>query len=154
MHSMIFIKVQIEECWHYIVIWDKFEFVKFKRKFYRNRIRKSNGRKNKNSFIGNQYKNSVDDKDYFIDMLFYHTKLHCYIVVELKNTEYKPEYAGKLNFYLSAVDDLIKTDSDNPTIGIILCRETIHKFIEWICVNFDIGIGDTLIRDFERETRT
>lgn len=68
------------------------------------------------SFIGNQYKISIDDKDYFIDMLFYHTKLHCYIVVELKNTEYKQEYAGKLNFYLSAVDDLIKTDSDNPTI--------------------------------------
>ena len=76
------------------------------------------------SFVGNQYKISVDDKDYFIDLLFYHTKLHCYIVVELKNTEYKPEYAGKLNFYLSAVDDLVKTDADNPTIGILLCSET------------------------------
>ncbi len=58
------------------------------------------------SFVGNQYKLEVGNKEYFIDMLFYHTKLHCYIVVELKNTEFKPEYAGKVNFYLSAVDDL------------------------------------------------
>lgn len=95
------------------------------------------------SFIGNQYKISVDDKDYFIDMLFYHTKLHCYIVVELKNTEYKPEYAGKLNFYLSAVDDLIKTDSDNPTIGIILCREKMKFSVEYSLrdINKPIGVS-------------
>ena len=61
------------------------------------------------SFVGNQYRIEVDGDEYFIDMLFYHTKLHCYIVVELKNTQYKPEYAGKLNFYLSAVDDLLKS---------------------------------------------
>ena len=95
------------------------------------------------SFIGNQYKISVDDKDYFIDMLFYHTKLHCYIVVELKNTEYKPEYAGKLNFYLSAVDDLIKTESDNPTIGIILCREKTKFSVEYSLrdINKPIGVS-------------
>ena len=57
------------------------------------------------SFIGNQYKIEVANKEYFIDLLFYHTKLHCYIIVELKNTEFKPEYAGKVNFYLSAIDD-------------------------------------------------
>ena len=95
------------------------------------------------SFVGNQYKISVDDKDYFIDMLFYHTKLHCYIVVELKNTEYKPEYAGKLNFYLSAVDDLIKTESDNPTIGIILCREKTRFSVEYSLrdINKPIGVS-------------
>ena len=95
------------------------------------------------SFIGNQYKISVDDKDYFIDMLFYHTKLHCYIVVELKNTEYRPEYAGKLNFYLSAVDDLIKTESDNPTIGIILCREKTKFSVEYSLrdINKPIGVS-------------
>jgi predicted nuclease of restriction endonuclease-like (RecB) superfamily len=71
------------------------------------------------SFVGNQYRLEVDGDEYFIDLLFYHTKLHCYIVVELKNTAYKPEYAGKLNFYLSAVDDLVKTEYDNPSIGII-----------------------------------
>ena len=95
------------------------------------------------SFIGNQYKISVDDKDYFIDMLFYHTKLHCYIVVELKNTEYRPEYAGKLNFYLSAVDDLIKTESDNSTIGIILCREKTKFSVEYSLrdINKPIGVS-------------
>lgn len=95
------------------------------------------------SFVGNQYKISVDDKDYFIDLLFYHTKLHCYIVVELKNTEYKPEYAGKLNFYLSAVDDLIRTENDNPTIGIILCREKTKFSVEYSLrdINKPIGVS-------------
>lgn len=95
------------------------------------------------SFIGNQYKISVDNKDYFIDMLFYHTKLHCYIVVELKNTEYKPEYAGKMNFYLSAVDDLIRTEKDNPTIGIILCREKTRFSVEYSLrdINKPIGVS-------------
>lgn len=83
------------------------------------------------SFVGNQYRIEVDGDEYFIDMLFYHTKLHCYIVVELKNTQYKPEYAEKLNFYLSAVDDLLKTESDNPSIGIILCREKKKFSVEY-----------------------
>lgn len=95
------------------------------------------------SFVGNQYKISVDDKDYYIDLLFYHTKLHCYVVVELKNTEYKPEYAGKLNFYLSAVDDLVRTESDNPTIGIILCREKTKFSVEYSLrdINKPIGVS-------------
>lgn len=95
------------------------------------------------SFVGNQYKISVDDKDYYIDLLFYHTKLHCYIVVELKNTEYKPEYAGKLNFYLSAVDDLVRTETDNPTIGIILCREKTKFSVEYSLrdINKPIGVS-------------
>lgn len=75
------------------------------------------------AFIGKQYKIEVGDKDFYIDLLFYHTKLRCYIVVELKAKGFKPEFAGKLSFYLSAVDDKLKTDSDKPTIGIILCQE-------------------------------
>ncbi|MDD2622575.1 MAG: PDDEXK nuclease domain-containing protein [Bacteroidales bacterium] len=55
--------------------------------------------------------------------MFYHTRLKCYVVIELKNTAFVPEYAGKLNFYLSAVDSLVKQDDDNPTIGILLCRD-------------------------------
>ncbi len=93
------------------------------------------------SFIGNQYKIEIDDCDYYIDMLFYHTKLHCYIVVELKNTEFKPEYAGKVNFYLSAVDDLLKTDTDNPTIGLILCREKRKISVEYSLRNINKPIG-------------
>ncbi len=75
------------------------------------------------AFVGRQYHIEVDETDYYIDLLFYHTKLKCYVVIELKNTKFKPEYAGKLNFYLSAVDSLIKADDDKPTIGILLCRD-------------------------------
>lgn len=74
------------------------------------------------AFIGRQYKLEIGEKDYFIDLLFYHTKLKCHIVVELKARDFKPEHAGKLSFYLSAVDDILKSESDNPTIGIILCQ--------------------------------
>ena len=93
------------------------------------------------SFVGNQYKITVGNEDYFIDMLFYHTKLHCYIVIELKNTKFKPEYAGKINFYLSAVDDLIKSDFDNPSIGIILCREKDKISVEYALKDINKPIG-------------
>jgi len=75
------------------------------------------------AFIGRQYKLEIGGKDFYIDLLFYHTKLNCYIVVELKIKSFRPEHAGKLNFYLSAVDDILKTETDNPTIGIILCQK-------------------------------
>ncbi len=75
------------------------------------------------AFVGRQYHIEVDESDYYIDLLFYHTKLKCYVVIELKNTKFIPEYAGKLNFYLSAVDSLVKAEDDNPTIGILLCRD-------------------------------
>ncbi|MGI6444127.1 MAG: PDDEXK nuclease domain-containing protein [Candidatus Ozemobacteraceae bacterium] len=75
------------------------------------------------AFVGRQYHMEVGETDYYMDLLFYHIKLKCYVVIELKNTKFIPEYAGKLNFYLSAVDSLLKTDSDNPTIGILLCRD-------------------------------
>ncbi len=75
------------------------------------------------AFIGRQYHVEIEGSDYYLDLLFYHTKLKCYVVIELKNTAFKPEYAGKLNFYLSAVDTLIKGEEDNETIGILLCRD-------------------------------
>jgi predicted nuclease of restriction endonuclease-like (RecB) superfamily len=75
------------------------------------------------AFIGRQYHLHVGETDYYIDLLFYHIKLRCYVVIELKNTKFIPEYAGKLNFYLSAVDNLVKSDEDLPTIGILLCRD-------------------------------
>ena len=74
------------------------------------------------AFVGQQYHVEVGNVDYYIDLLFYHIKLKCYVVIELKSGAFKPEYAGKLNFYISAVDDLIKDNNDNPTIGIILCK--------------------------------
>ena len=75
------------------------------------------------AFLGQQYHLEVAGNDYYIDLLFYHTKLKCHVVIELKNTKFIPEYAGKLNFYLSAVDTLIKEPEDKPTIGILLCRD-------------------------------
>ena len=75
------------------------------------------------AFIGKQYHLQIGDKDFYIDLLFYHTKLRCYVVVELKAKEFKAEYAGKLSFYLSAIDDKLKTGNENPTIGLLLCRE-------------------------------
>lgn len=74
------------------------------------------------AFVGRQYHLDIAENDYYIDLLFYHTRLKCYVVVELKNTKFIPEYAGKLNFYLSAVDSLVKQSDDNPTIGLLLCR--------------------------------
>ena len=83
------------------------------------------------AFLGRQYPLMIGDQDFYIDLLFYHTKLHCYIVIELKANEFKPEYAGKLNFYLSAVDDLLRKDGDNPPIGILLCREKNKAIAEY-----------------------
>ncbi len=74
------------------------------------------------SFVGRQVPLEIDGHDFYIDLLFYHIKLKCYVVVELKAVEFKAEYAGKLNLYLSAVDDLIKTDNENPSIGLLLCK--------------------------------
>lgn len=74
------------------------------------------------AFVGQQYHIEVEDEDYYLDLLFYHLHLNCFVVIELKAVDFKPEYAGKMNFYLSAVDDLIKREHDNPSIGIILCK--------------------------------
>jgi len=74
------------------------------------------------AFVGQQYHLEIGDEDYYIDLLFYHLKRRCYVVLELKATKFKPEHAGKLNFYLSAVDDILRHESDRPTIGILLCK--------------------------------
>ncbi len=74
------------------------------------------------AFVGSNYPVEVSGKDFYIDLLFYHLSLRCYVVIELKTGDFKPEYAGQLNFYLSAVDSKIKSREDKPTIGIILCK--------------------------------
>lgn len=74
------------------------------------------------AFVGQQYSIVVSNNEYFIDLLFYHLHLRCYVVVELKSGKFKPEYAGKLNFYLSAIDSQIKHEQDNPSIGLVLCK--------------------------------
>ena len=93
------------------------------------------------AFVGNQYKIIVSDKEYFIDILFYHLKLKCYVVVELKAREFEPTDAGQLNFYLSAVDDLIKDETDNPTIGLLLCKNKDNFTAEYALRNITSPIG-------------
>ena len=83
------------------------------------------------AYIGRQYHISVGGDDYYIDLLMYHLKLHCYVVVELKAVEFKPEFVSKLNFYISAVDDLVKSPEDKPTIGLLLCRTKSNKKAEF-----------------------
>jgi len=75
------------------------------------------------AFLGNQYHLSAGDEDYYLDLLFYNTRLHCYAIIEIKAGKFKPEYVGKLNFYLSVVDDILRHENDNPSIGILLCKE-------------------------------
>lgn len=96
------------------------------------------------AFVGQQYTVEVDGTDYFIDLLFYHTVLKCYVVVELKNKKFVPEYAGKLNFYLSAVDSLVKQADDNPTIGLLLCRDKSNVEVEFALrdMNKPMGVSE------------
>jgi len=86
---------------------------------------------NEFSFMGNQYRLQVIEADYFIDLLFYHRGLQALIAIDLKKGKFKPEYAGKMNFYLSALDDLVKLQHENPSIGIILCKEKENKVVEY-----------------------
>lgn len=93
------------------------------------------------AYVGNQYPLEVDGEDYFIDLLFYHLKLRCYVVIELKAGKFKPEYAGKMNFYLSAVDDLLRHPDDAPSIGLILCKEKKQVAVEYSLRNTSTPIG-------------
>ena len=102
------------------------------------------------SFVGNQYKISTDNNDYYIDLLFYHLELRCYVVVELKNTFFKPEYIGQLNFYVTAVNKTLKKEYDNETIGLLLCREKDKLSVEWSLedVNNPIGVSSYEIKNY------
>jgi predicted nuclease of restriction endonuclease-like (RecB) superfamily len=93
------------------------------------------------AFVGSQVHLRVGGADYYLDLLFYHVKLHCFVVVELKEGRFRPEHAGKLNFYLSAVDDLLRTPADNPTIGLLLCRSKRHVDVEYALRGMEKPIG-------------
>jgi len=75
------------------------------------------------AFVGRQYKLKVGDDEFYIDLLFYHLKLRCFVVVELKKGKFKPEYSGQVNFYCSAIDSVLAQKDDKPTIGLILCQK-------------------------------
>ena len=93
------------------------------------------------AFVGRQYAIEVDNTDYRIDLLFYHTVLHAYIVIELKAGEFKPEYVSKLNFYISAIDDGLKTSGDEPTIGLLLCASKSNVKVEYAMRGLDKPLG-------------
>lgn len=96
------------------------------------------------AFVGRQYPLEVSDKEYFVDLLFYHLKLRAYIVLEIKSVTFKPEHAGQLNFYLTAIDRNLKHQEDNPTIGILLCKSHDKVVAEYALsdINKPIGISN------------
>lgn len=93
------------------------------------------------TFMGNQYRLTVDDEDLFVDLLFYHRGLRCLVAVELKTGKFKGAYAGQLNTYLSALDDLVRRPDENPSIGLILCKEKSDKMVEYAFRNTTTPMG-------------
>lgn len=99
------------------------------------------------AFVGRQYQLVVSNNEYYIDLLFYHLQLRCYVVIELKSGKFKPEYAGKLNFYLSAVDSQLKHPMDNQSIGLILCKHKDKVEAEYALrdIHKPIGISEYML---------
>ena len=93
------------------------------------------------AYIGRQVQVEVGERCFFIDLLFYHTRLHCYVVVELKTGEFEPEHAGKLNFYIKAVDEQMRKAGDQPTIGILLCKSKDKLVAEYALSDIHKPIG-------------
>ena len=99
------------------------------------------------AFVGSQYKLDIEGDEFYIDLLFYHTKLHCYVVLELKNTEFKFEYTGQLNGYLAAVDDMVRDPAvDAPTIGMILCKSKKKTIVEYALRGVETPMGVSTFR--------
>ena len=96
------------------------------------------------AYVGRQYHIEAGDEDYYLDLLFYHLKLRCYVVIEFKKGKFKPEHAGKLNFYLSIVDDKIRHPSDQSSIGLLICQDKNKIVAEYALkdINKPIGISE------------
>lgn len=109
------------------------------------------------AFVGSQVPLTFDDQEFFIDLLFYHLHLRCFVVIELKAGKFKPEHTGQLGFYLAAVDDLMKKENDNPTIGILLCKSKSKFVAEYALrsMKAPIGISEyTLSKALPQELKT
>jgi len=98
------------------------------------------------AFVGSQVPLPVGDQDFYLDLLFYHVRLHSYFIVELKSGPFKPEYAGKLNFYLSAVDGILRTERDDPSIGLLLCESHSGPVVEYAFKDIQKPIGVSTYR--------
>jgi Uncharacterized conserved protein len=99
------------------------------------------------TYLGNQYRVVVDGKEYFTDLLFFNRKIRSLVCIELKYGEFKPEYAGKLNFYLSVLDEYVKLPDENPSIGIILCRSKSNKTVEFAFRDMSKPMGVATLQD-------
>jgi predicted nuclease of restriction endonuclease-like (RecB) superfamily len=101
------------------------------------------------AFVGSQYHLEVEGEDFYVDLLFYHLRLRCFVVIDLKVEAFKPEFSGKMSFYVSAVDDLLKHEDDMPTIGIILCKNRKQKIVEYALrdLNKPIGVSTYQLRE-------
>ena len=101
------------------------------------------------AFVGSQYHLEVEGEDFYLDLLFYHLRLRCFVVIDLKVEEFKPEFSGKMSFYVSAVDELLKHRDDMPTIGIILCKYKKQKIVEYSLrdMNKPIGVSTYQLRE-------
>jgi predicted nuclease of restriction endonuclease-like (RecB) superfamily len=101
------------------------------------------------SFMGSQYPLMVGGKEYRLDLLFYHVRLHCYVVIDLKVVEFEPEFSGKMAFYVAAVDDLLRTEVENPTIGIILCKSKNKATVEYALryAQYPVGVSTYRLKD-------
>lgn len=102
------------------------------------------------AFVGSQYHLEVGGEDFYLDLLFYHLRLRCYVVIELKTGAFRPEHAGKMNFYLSAVDDLLRHPDDRPSIGLILCKSRKGVIVEYALRDAAKPIGVAEFRLTER----
>jgi len=98
------------------------------------------------AFVGRQYRLEVGGQDYYIDLLFYHVRLHRYVVIELKTEEFKPEFVGKMGFYLAAVDDSLRKAPDEPSVGIILCKSRNKVVVEYALRYADKPMGVAIYR--------
>lgn len=93
------------------------------------------------AFVGHQYHLEIGEQDFYLDLLFYHLNLRCFVVIDLKTGDFKPEDSGKMNFYLSAVDELLKHKDDQPSIGIVLCRSKNKVIAEYALRNINKPMG-------------
>jgi len=101
------------------------------------------------AFVGSQYHLEVGGQDFYLDLLFYHLRLRCYIVIDLKMSDFQPEFSGKMNFYLSAADDLLRHSDDQPSIGIILCKSKNQIVVEYALrdTNKPMGVSTYQLQD-------
>ncbi len=104
------------------------------------------------TYYGHQVHLKVGDEDFYIDQLFYHVRLHCYVVVELKAVPFKPEHIGQLNFYVTAVNKLMRMDGDNPTIGLLICKDKNDVLAEYTLQGVNSPIGVSSMQIYEQLT--